>query len=114
MPRVEASQLQRAPKSCWREFWAHSAVELNDQQLEGIWYRNQYFLACCLRKGKVAPGLFGNWSTGDIGTAWHGDYHMDYNCQQVFWGVFSAITRSNISPTWSSAKSDGHFGKVRC
>ncbi len=87
---VDASQLQRASEACWQEFWAHSAVELNDQQLEGIWYRNQYFLACCLRKGKVAPGLFGNWSTGDIGTAWHGDYHMDYNCQQVFWGVFSS------------------------
>jgi alpha-L-fucosidase 2 len=63
---------------------------LDDQELEGIWYRNQYFLGCCLRKGKVAPGLFANWSAGDIGTEWHGDYHLDYNCQQVFWGVFSS------------------------
>ena len=67
-----------------------SAVELEDQELEAIWYRNQYFLACCLKPGKVAPGLFGNWTSGNIGTAWHGDYHMNYNTQQVWWGVFSS------------------------
>jgi alpha-L-fucosidase 2 len=38
----------------------------------------------------VAPGLFANWSAGEIGTSWHGDYHADYNCQQVYWGVFSS------------------------
>ncbi len=74
----------------WREFWAKSAVEFEDRELERIWYHNQYFLACCLREGKLAPGLFGNWSSGRIGTAWHGDYHMNYNTQQVFWGVFSS------------------------
>lgn len=85
---VEASQ-QRS-ESQWRNFWSRSAVALADQELEKIWYHNQYFLACCLRERKVAPGLFGNWSAGGIGTAWHSDYHMDYNCQQVFWGVFSS------------------------
>ncbi len=74
----------------WRAFWSRSAVELEDRELERIWYHNQYFLGCCLREGKVAPGLFGNWSAGKIGTAWHGDYHMNYNTQQVFWGVFSS------------------------
>jgi hypothetical protein len=74
----------------WRKFWSRSAVELEDKELERIWYQNQYWLACCLRERKVAPGLFGNWSTGGIGTAWHSDYHMDYNTQQVFWGVFSS------------------------
>ena len=74
----------------WNEFWSHSAVEFNDRELERIWYENQYFLACCLRPNKVAPGLFANWSAGDIGTSWHGDYHADYNCEQVYWGVFSS------------------------
>ena len=64
-------------------------MELDDKELERLWYHNQYFLACCLRAGKLAPGLFGNWTSGKIGTAWHGDYHMNYNTQQVFWGVFS-------------------------
>lgn len=74
----------------WTDFWSKSTVELEDKELEALWYRNQYFLACCLKPGKVAPGLFGNWTSGKIGTAWHGDYHMNYNTQQVWWGVFSS------------------------
>jgi len=87
---VPASRIQQGSEAQWHDFWSRSAVELRDKELEKIWYHNQYFLACCLRQHKTAPGLFGNWSAGNIGTAWHGDYHMDYNCQQVFWGVFSS------------------------
>jgi alpha-L-fucosidase 2 len=82
----------------WRDFWSRSAVQLKNQDLERIWYHNQYFLACCLKKNKVAPGLFANWSAGDIGTAWHGDYHTDYNCQQVYWSVFSSNHPEMHSP----------------
>ena len=87
---IPVAEWQRKSTADWAAFWAASAVELADQELEEIWYRNQYFLACCLKPGKVAPGLFGNWSSGKIGTAWHGDYHMNYNTQQVWWGVFSS------------------------
>ncbi len=90
LSRIEFSQLQRSSESRWREHWSHSAVSFRDKELEKIWYHNQYFLACCLRKNKTAPGLFANWSSGDIGVAWHSDYHLDYNCQQVYWGVFSS------------------------
>jgi alpha-L-fucosidase 2 len=83
-------ELQRETEVRWRGFWSRSAVEFEDKELERIWYHNQYFLACCLREGRVCPGLFGNWTSGKIGTAWHGDYHMNYNTQQVFWGVFSS------------------------
>lgn len=86
----DARERQRSSEDQWREHWSHSAVEIKDPDLERIWYLNQYFLACCLRKHKTAPGLFANWSAGNIGTAWHGDYHADYNCQQVYWGVFSS------------------------
>jgi hypothetical protein len=96
--RAEAERLASTPfaglransAAAWSRFWSASAVELADRELEAIWYRNQYFLACCLGPGKVAPGLFGNWSSGKIGTAWHGDYHMNYNTQQVWWGVFAS------------------------
>ncbi len=90
LAQVPANQLQQESENHWREFWSSSAVDLDDKELEKIWYHNQYFLACCLRKGELAPGLFGNWTSGKIGTAWHGDYHMNYNTQQVFWGVFSS------------------------
>ena len=85
-----AAEIRQSSDPYWSEFWSKSAVQLDDKELERWWYHNQYWLACCLRPGKLAPGLFGNWTSGHIGTAWHGDYHMNYNTQQVFWGVFSS------------------------
>jgi len=90
LAQIPPKQLAQETEIAWKSFWSRSAVELEDKELEMIWYHNQYFLACCLREGKVAPGLFGNWTSGKIGTAWHGDYHMNYNTQQVFWGLLSS------------------------
>jgi len=90
LAKSDSRNIQQNSELKWNEFWSHSAVEFNDRELERIWYENQYFLACCLRPNKVAPGLFANWSAGDIGNSWHGDYHADYNCEQVYWGVFSS------------------------
>ena len=87
---IPHDEIFRASETHWREFWSHSAVQFEDRELERIWYHSQYFLACCLRSGKTAPGLFGNWSSGALGSSWHGDYHLDYNCQQLYWGVFSS------------------------
>lgn len=90
LSKISIAKMQEASDQYWIDLWSRSAVEFQDKELERWWYHNQYWLACCLRKGKVAPGLFGNWTSGKIGTAWHGDYHMNYNTQQVFWGVFSS------------------------
>ncbi|MDP2984009.1 MAG: hypothetical protein Q8O92_11860 [Candidatus Latescibacter sp.] len=77
-------------RDTWREYWDKSAVALSDEILESAWYRNLYFLRCALRPGVTCPGLFANWSYRSIGTAWHGDYHMNYNTQQPFWATFSS------------------------
>ena len=90
MAPLDFNAAHQATAEAWKDYWSRSAIEMEDEALERIWYRNHYLLACCLREGKVAPGLFGNWSSGSIGTAWHGDYHMNYNTQQVFWGLFSS------------------------
>lgn len=82
--------IQKESEAFWKDYWSRSAVALDDPELERLWYHNQYWLGCCLREGKVLPGLWGNWTSGHIGTAWHGDYHMNYNTQQMFWGVFSS------------------------
>ena len=74
----------------WEEYWNKSGVELEDEFLEKIWYNNLYFLNCAVKEGVNTPGLFANWSYNDIGTAWHGDYHMNYNTQQPFWVTFSS------------------------
>jgi hypothetical protein len=77
-------------KKTWEEYWNKSGVVLDDNFLESIWYRNLYFLNCSVREGVNTPGLFANWSYNNIGTAWHGDYHMNYNTQQPFWVTFSS------------------------
>jgi alpha-L-fucosidase 2 len=89
--KLPFDDLRQTSERRWREHWSASAVRFEDDALERIWYHNQYFLTCCLRKHRTAPGLFANWSSsGGIGSAWHSDYHLDYNCQQVYWGVFSS------------------------
>ena len=74
----------------WKEYWSKSGVVLADPFLEQMWYRNLYFLNCATKDGATTPGLFANWSYNNIGTSWHGDYHMNYNTQQPFWVTFSS------------------------
>ncbi len=76
--------------TAWKVYWSHSGVSISDSILERTWYQNLYFLRCALRPGATCPGLFANWSYRHIGTAWHGDYHMNYNTQQPFWVTFSS------------------------
>jgi hypothetical protein len=79
-----------AARDVWREYWNRSGVALDDAFLEQIWYWNHYFFNCAAKAGVNCPGLFANWSYRGIGTAWHGDYHMNYNTQQPFWLPFSS------------------------
>jgi hypothetical protein len=74
----------------WTDYWNKSGIRLDDKFLEQIWYWNFYFFNCAVKEGATCPGLFANWSLGGIGTAWHGDYHMNYNTQQPFWLPFSS------------------------
>jgi len=74
----------------WKDFWSKSGVSLEDKELESIWYRNLYFFRCAAKSGVNCPGLFANWSFNGIGTAWHGDWHMNYNTQQPFWATFAS------------------------
>ena len=80
----------RKSKQVWEKYWDRSGIAVDDKILERTWYWNLYFLRCALRDGVTCPGLFANWSYRNIGTAWHGDYHLDYNVQQPFWVTFSS------------------------
>jgi alpha-L-fucosidase 2 len=83
------TSLEESTRS-WKEYWDKSGVILQDEFLESIWYQNLYFFNCAVKDGVNTPGLFANWSYNNIGTAWHGDYHMNYNTQQPFWLTFSS------------------------
>lgn len=88
MPELVSSMTKA--DEIWRGYWSKSGVELADKELEKIWYRNLYFLNCAMKPGVTPPGIFGNWSYGNIGTSWHGDYHLNYNTQQPYWVTFSS------------------------
>jgi hypothetical protein len=78
-----------AHRTWWQAFWDRSFIEIPDKTIEQSWYASWYTMACCSRPGKVAPGLWGNWITVD-NPAWHGDYHLNYNFQAPFYGLYSA------------------------
>jgi len=80
--------LEEAHQGVWEEFWSASGLELADEVLERLWYRQLYFLRCVSRPGVVSVGLF----TGllDDKPAWHGDYHTNYNIQQTYWAAYAA------------------------
>lgn len=86
----ELAKVKTNNQQIWQAYWNKSGVQLGDQLLEEIWYRNLYFLNCAAKEGATPPGLFANWSYNSIGTSWHGDYHMNYNTQQPFWVTFSS------------------------
>jgi len=90
-PKVESFNIsQQESQKIWKNYWNKSGVKLSDTFLERMWYQNLYFLNCAAKDGATTPGLFANWSYDKIGTAWHGDYHMNYNTQQPFWVTFSS------------------------
>lgn len=77
-------------RTLWEAYWSRSGVALGDELLERVWYWNLYLFNCAVSPDATCPGLFANWSFRSIGTAWHGDYHMNYNTQQPFWLAFSS------------------------
>ncbi len=85
-------------RKIWHDYWLCSGISLDDEYLEHIWYINTYFIRCALNEHCRCPGLFANWMYQNIGTAWHGDYHMNYNTQQPFWGLMAANRQSLHMP----------------
>jgi hypothetical protein len=83
------AKLSRRHRAWWRRFWSASFVELGDKAAEEYYYANQYILGCANRKGKAAPGLYGPWITCDY-PVWNGDYHLNYNFQQPYYGIYAS------------------------
>ena len=72
----------------WYSYWNKSSVTLEDTVLMKAWYQGLYTMGACSRDPKFPPGLFG-WTTTDI-PAWNGDYHLNYNFQAPFYGLYSS------------------------
>ncbi len=90
--------LRKAHEAWWRDFWEESSISVPEEPLaERYWYLSHYLMACCCQSGKFAPGLFGNWVTTDF-PAWCGDYHLNYNYEAPWWGLYSSNHISATEP----------------
>jgi len=77
-----------AHRQWWSDFWNRSFIEIPDKTIQQHWYASWYIMASCSRAGKVAPGLWGNWITNY--PDWNGDFHLNYNFEAPFCGLYSA------------------------
>lgn len=97
--KCDIPKLKDAHADWWSNFWSQSHVELGDSLLESYYYGSHYLLACCSRNNNFPPGLWGNSLTMDATAAgWAGDYHMNYNHQAPWWGVYSSNMVSLSDP----------------
>ena len=83
----EVDSRRAGHRSWWRSYWSRSYVEIPDRAVEKSWYGSLYLLGSASRPGKYAPGLWGNWITGEMN--WNGDYHTNYNYQAPFYAALS-------------------------
>ena len=81
--------LRAAHRKWWSEFWSESYVEIGDELIEKYYYGSQYIMASCSRNKNFPPGLYGIWTTTDR-PEWNGDYHMNYNHEASYWGLYSS------------------------
>jgi hypothetical protein len=82
------AQAAKAHRAWWAGYWNRSFIEIADQAIERAWVAGNYGMGSCSRPGKIAPGLWGNWITMDQ-PAWRGDFHLNYNFQAPFYGVYA-------------------------
>lgn len=67
----------------WEKFWANSSIEMDDRELESVWYRSMYGFACHLKPGAQAPSLCSNIPCADF-VPFHGDYTWNHNVQKWY------------------------------
>ncbi|MCX5653668.1 MAG: hypothetical protein NTY65_03330 [Planctomycetota bacterium] len=93
----KANKLLEQHTRWWREFWAHSLVEIGDPVLEQRYYLSSYVMGSSSRNPDFPPGLFGLWVTDDD-PRWAGDYHLNYNFQAPFYALYSCNHLEQADP----------------
>jgi len=73
----------RSHTAAWQSFWDASSIDIEDRQLEALWYRGLYSFACHLRPGAQAPGLNANIALTDYSNA-KGKYTWNHNVQKWY------------------------------
>ncbi len=90
----------------WNLFWSASSIELEDKELEALWYRTLFGFACHLNPNAQAPGINANIPIFDY-SAWSGDNHWNHNVQKWYfpalpvnhpewYNTFARLVKQNI------------------
>ena len=95
---VALDELTAKHTAWWREYWSRSLIDVPaEPALERHWYGKLYLLACQVSHGQFPPGLLG-WVDKDKGVAWGDDYHLNWNFQQLWYGVSAANHPDMVRP----------------
>ena len=87
---VDRFELELATHTAaWKSFWDASAISIEDQELEALWYRGLFSYACHLTPGAQAPGLNANIPISDQ-SPYKGKYTWNHNVQKWFFPALSA------------------------
>jgi hypothetical protein len=81
----------------WKDYWMKSCVHIGNELLQKYYYGSLYYMGAGARRGALAPGIFGIWTTTD-GAMWNGDYHMNYNFIAPFYGMYSSNRQEHARP----------------
>ncbi len=84
-----ADSLRKQTIDSARAFWSKSAVRCSDPVIENTWYEALHARRCSYRPDVPPPGMAMLANVADY-SAWHGDYHMNFNLQSAFWGNYAA------------------------
>ena len=93
----EETQLVADHEKAWSGFWAKSGIEIEDRELQNLWFRMLYFARTVSRPGAAPVALMPPLAT-DI-TPWHADYHHNYNAWQAFWPL-PAANHPELVDSW--------------
>ncbi len=91
------AELKDKHAAWWRDFWAKSFVEIGDPLIEQRYYLSNYVMASASRNPNFPPPIFGTWNTTDD-PGWFGDYHLNYNHQAPYYGLYSSNHLAQADP----------------
>lgn len=91
LSKIGYSRLQTEHISWWKNYWKQSKIQLNDSDIERVYYRSWYLFASTSRKGFYPMPLQGVWTAdNDCPPPWKGDYHHDTNTQLSYQAYLKA------------------------
>lgn len=82
----------------WKSFWSKSKVEIEDSDLNAIWYNGLYTLASCSHQQGPPVTLQGLWTEDGAPGTWGGHIFSNLNTQISYWACCGANHPELLKP----------------